>query len=1198
MAPSRARARFQEDLKAAAERDIANVSSINKGDAENEFVFLFSHPLLPPPSQVEIRIQPQEIGSYPNENAFLAYTNGDVPASIAQELEQSMYKTTGMRVEAMLHDLVRRLQATLEGNKVETEVDSAMTDADASDFDEDETYDSDDDLTFTYGDDDDFDLGDRSIDRTSLQAGNSLPSSVLGRVRRDLRAVLDGGFRAGKICGLRHTGDHSIISTSIRVSKLCLSEETREAWNFASSDYIVLLIQYEGSYTDFEDAIERAVGLSQIRFRLIKCSEMKPSLQQAIAAFSSDSVRKSSSLQTPTAHPDNRAPEDSALSRFWVGESINNLMNDEFIPMLKIRRRFGVSWDSAKEMHSKYVKSVASASSMSDEDWTKGEKETPGDGAQLPPFLAVDHLVSNGEISLPLVATQFALRYLVRCSSYCMICHQKVKGNFEALKPYVCGDSLCLFQYMNLGLGPSIDHEIIGQPYVVDLLISFCYVSLFPTARTGNASIREFPKGLSLQVPNIRLTNHLSSRSVAINGGVLIDPIDILFDWDASTATIVGDYDDRDLREGRWIVLSTAQPVTNPPDSTDEAPNVVLHHARVEWKSNGLLQLRIASRHTMPSRVEANAELLRPSDSTSSIPGHLVLCNQVLDELTDQEKAFSMQLLICSLPSVMDMRSHLMSSQSEQLVKWDRLTPAAMGLLRWIVASNRSYIVQVDECLDSDGSPVDSNLGRKHERISGVDGWMQFRFAQGSPEKEALFSEALEHVNKPQRTLLAWHGSTLANWHSIIRQGLDYAVAANGRAFGDGVYFSRDFDYSLIYTQSVSWSGNGPYRSMVWPQSALKIDAAISLNELVNRPKDFRNSSTCFVVQHCHWIQCRYIFVRPRLGGMTGNVKKGKDPEAKGAEFIQDPQWKTTGPARGQLFIPKIAIPSAQRGRKVSIVSLDEAAGEHQMDSSDDDEDMRFIFPEEYDTLETSTTETPQSNNSKPCPVRGLPPTPTQQEPRTDFRPGTLDFSSLPQLAPPSYATEAAQKTIGREIKKLQQVQSSTPLHELGWYIDFERMNNMFQWIVELHSFDSDLPLARDMKTAGLTSIVLEIRFLREFPMSPPFVRVVRPRFLPFMSGGGGHITSGGAMCMELLTNSGWSPVSSLESVLLQVRMAISSTDPTPARLENARHNGSREYGVREAVEAYTRAATAHGWKVPNDMYEATVQMLDGRTSA
>jgi ubiquitin-conjugating enzyme E2 Q len=157
--------------------------------------------------------------------------------------------------------------------------------------------------------------------------------------------------------------------------------------------------------------------------------------------------------------------------------------------------------------------------------------------------------------------------------------------------------------------------------------------------------------------------------------------------------------------------------------------------------------------------------------------------------------------------------------------------------------------------------------------------------------------------------------------------------------------------------------------------------------------------------------------------------------------------------------------------------------------------------------------------------------------------------------------------------------------------MDFDKVNNLFQWIVELHSFDPSLPLARDMKEARVRSIVLEIRFGKDYPMSPPFVRVIRPRFLPYAQGGGGHITSGGALCMELLTNSGWSPANSMESVFLQVRMAMCSVDPKPGRLQSITYPQSSgtaysrsDYGVAEAIEAYIRAANVHGWKVPADL--------------
>ena len=92
--------------------------------------------------------------------------------------------------------------------------------------------------------------------------------------------------------------------------------------------------------------------------------------------------------------------------------------------------------------------------------------------------------------SFPLIAMQFTLRHLVRCTEFCLVCHTKISSNFETLKPYVCSNPLCLYQYMALGFGPSIEYEIMSQPTVVDLLISFCYAS------AKERGLNDFPTGM------------------------------------------------------------------------------------------------------------------------------------------------------------------------------------------------------------------------------------------------------------------------------------------------------------------------------------------------------------------------------------------------------------------------------------------------------------------------------------------------------------------------------------------------------------------------------------------------------------------------------------------------------------------------------------------------------------------------------
>ncbi|KAI0479178.1 hypothetical protein GGR56DRAFT_365593 [Xylariaceae sp. FL0804] len=1214
MAPPRGQVRFQTDLAAAVEQKIRHIFDIKKGDAENEFVFTYRDLDASLPSELEISVMPEDLSSYPADHVYIVYATQDVPTEVATVLQNSVHVSRGKRVGDMLEGLSQRLHSALSVPELDGDGDSTMLDAETDDSNVEDSEDEFED--FEYDDDiDAFGLADVSDGAMRFAQTVRAQTSTLQRIKQDFRAVRDAGFRVGRICGFEEPTDHSIVSASIRVSKLGLPQETQEAWNLASSDYIVLLIQYTGAYLTFDDVMERPAGESSLKFRLRRCARYRPTYTQATTALSTGTNKLSASTAVTS--------EDAGLSLLGIGESIDMLLEKDFIPLLKIRRQENTSWDTAMKFHKELVK----ASSL-DKMPPSAASTQESDDVNLPPSLSKDHLSSHGEISLPLVATQCALRYLVKCTDYCLICHDKVEESLEVVKPYVCGNSLCLFQYMSLGFGPSTDHEIIAQPYVVDLLISFCYASLTPSDRS-RIGIREFPVGLSLQVPRIQsnvvfpvdqmpantllgslsqvITSTLKPRTtpqpnkVILKDIVLFDPLVILFDWDASTVQLIDpDLYHSGLREGKWVVICTPlhseQPGTTTP-GYQESKQQVLHHGRITRRSGGVLDLDVVFRHVMPpGSIEADEAMVGTHTVREPIPGHLVFCDQNLDDLSKKNKVFPMKLLLSTLPSVTEMRAYLLESRTRRLATWKRMLPSAMGLLRWIIASNRSYILQVDKCPSQDTDASNGNVARSEERITGVDGWLQFRFAQGSPEKEALFRQVIKTVNKKQPSLVAWHGSPLGNWHSIIRQGLNYVSADHGRAYGDGVYFSQQFETSLGYTYPM---GTIATKAGIWPPSALKITSAISLNELVNLPEQFRNSRGCFVVQHCHWIQCRYLFVLPQSNATVTPMESSTRRPSE--EFKQDSRWVTHGPGGRKLYIPRIAIPSTQERQRVPSGLILASDGKLPEDSDDEDiEDREFLADDNTTEMLSGTHDVSKSTwdarkaSVEPAVTTDLPITPTQSEPPTDFRPGTLDLSNLQMLSPPLYATEAAQKFIARELRVLQKAQSSTPIHELGWYIDFDSIRNMFQWIVELHSFDAQLPLARDMKKSGITSIVLEVRFLRGFPMSPPFVRVIQPRFLPFMNGGGGHVTSGGAMCMELLTNTGWSPANSLESVLLQVRLAICSLDPRPARLEpRGGHVPAQysRYNIGEAVEAYRRAAAVHGWEVPKDLLEATTSL-------
>ncbi|WAR12627.1 U2QL1-like protein [Mya arenaria] len=89
--------------------------------------------------------------------------------------------------------------------------------------------------------------------------------------------------------------------------------------------------------------------------------------------------------------------------------------------------------------------------------------------------------------------------------------------------------------------------------------------------------------------------------------------------------------------------------------------------------------------------------------------------------------------------------------------------------------------------------------------------------------------------------------------------------------------------------------------------------------------------------------------------------------------------------------------------------------------------------------------------------------------------------------------------------------------------------------------------------------VYLEMQFPGDYPMSPPFVRVTRPRF---------KFLTGGSICMQMLTRSGWTPSNDIE-----IRSEIMSDKNT--RLDS---NPDRQYTETEAKDAFHRMVKRYQW--------------------
>jgi len=134
--------------------------------------------------------------------------------------------------------------------------------------------------------------------------------------------------------------------------------------------------------------------------------------------------------------------------------------------------------------------------------------------------------------------------------------------------------------------------------------------------------------------------------------------------------------------------------------------------------------------------------------------------------------------------------------------------------------------------------------------------------------------------------------------------------------------------------------------------------------------------------------------------------------------------------------------------------------------------------------------------------------------------------------------------------------------------------SNVLRWRVEM-SVPADCALRDEVDAHAAAfhvrpTVELEVSFGADFPSSPPFVRVVAPRFA-FHTG---HVTVGGSICMELLTSSGWRSEYTVEAALLMVRQAFLDGS---GRLDHARAHVP--YDEAEARQAFARVAAQHGWR-------------------
>ena len=129
-------------------------------------------------------------------------------------------------------------------------------------------------------------------------------------------------------------------------------------------------------------------------------------------------------------------------------------------------------------------------------------------------------------------------------------------------------------------------------------------------------------------------------------------------------------------------------------------------------------------------------------------------------------------------------------------------------------------------------------------------------------------------------------------------------------------------------------------------------------------------------------------------------------------------------------------------------------------------------------------------------------------------------------------------------------------------------------WTVKYHNFDGfDTPLVSQIREFGIESVDVEFIFGTKFPFSPPFIRIISPRFSyhqadlrdnPEL----GFLDFGGGICTSMFKTGYWTPGYALINTIIDVKILLLTTnglmlDPT---------NWNKPYSSSEALTKIGRA--------------------------
>ncbi|XP_046912113.2 uncharacterized protein LOC124493097 [Dermatophagoides farinae] len=131
--------------------------------------------------------------------------------------------------------------------------------------------------------------------------------------------------------------------------------------------------------------------------------------------------------------------------------------------------------------------------------------------------------------------------------------------------------------------------------------------------------------------------------------------------------------------------------------------------------------------------------------------------------------------------------------------------------------------------------------------------------------------------------------------------------------------------------------------------------------------------------------------------------------------------------------------------------------------------------------------------------------------------------------------------------------------------------DSLYEWYIKIYEFDKESQIYLDMQQYQIQFVQLHALFPEAYPFEPPFIRVVTPYIER------GYVMEGGAICLELLTKTGWTSAYTMESVIIQLMASFVKGQATIKATKDV----NKCFTKKSAINSFrhiVRIHDKHGW--------------------